>query len=331
MTGENKMFTSFKWNKTTSDSITFGDRSQNKVLGHGKIAITTEHSISKVLVESLDYNLLSISQLYEMSYNSLFTNKGVTVFRRSDGSFAFKGVVRGKLYLVDFVPEEVELDKCLIAKRNMGWLWHRRLAHVGTRNLHKLQRDGHILGLTNIVFKKDRPCGACQAGKQVGAPHHAKNIMTTTQPLEMLHMDLFGHIAYISIDSNKYGLVIVDDYSYFTWVFFLHDKSETQEVIKKFLKRAQNEFDVKAKKIRSDNGSEFKNTQVEDYLDQEGIKHEFWHPILHNKMGWLKERIGLSLSGQGQCLMNTRPPTAFGLKLSIRRVTPLTGSIYIDC
>jgi hypothetical protein len=73
-----------------------------------------------------------------MGYNCLFTNKGVIVFRRSDGSFAFKGVLRGKLYLVDFVPEEVEHDKCLIAKRNMGWLWHCRLAYVGMRNLHKL-------------------------------------------------------------------------------------------------------------------------------------------------------------------------------------------------
>jgi transposase InsO family protein len=112
----------------------------------------------------------------------------------------------------------------------------------------------------------------------VGAPHHAKNIMTTTRPLEMLHMDLFGPIAYISIDGNKYGPVIVDDYSCFTSVFFLCDKSETQEVLKKFLKRAQNEFDAKVKKIRSDNGSEFKNTQVEDYFDQEGIEHEFSAP-----------------------------------------------------
>jgi hypothetical protein len=217
MTGEKKMFTSFEKNEATSDSITFGDNSQGKVLGHGKIAITTEHSISKVLlVESLDYNLLSVSQLCKMGYNCLFTNKGVTVFRRSDGSFVFKGVLRGKLYLVDFVPEEVELDKCLIAKRNMGWLWHRRLAHVGMRNLHKLQKEGHIFGLTNIVFEKDRPCGACQAGKQVGAPHHVKNIITTTRPLEILHIDLFGPIAYISIGGNKYGLVIVDDYSRFT-------------------------------------------------------------------------------------------------------------------
>jgi transposase InsO family protein len=222
--------------------------------------------------------LLSVSQVCEMGYNCLFTDKGVTVFRRSDGYFAFKGVLRGKLYLVDFIPKKVELDRCLITKTNMGWLWHIRLAHVSMRNLHKLQKDSHILGLTNIVFEKDRSCSACQAGKQVGTHHHAKNIMTTTRPLEMLHMDLFGPVAYISIGGNKYGLVIVDDYSRFTWVFFLQDKSETQEVLNKFLRSAQNEFDVKVWKIRSDNDTEFKNTQIEDFLDKEGIKHEFLAP-----------------------------------------------------
>jgi hypothetical protein len=103
----------------------FGDNSEGKVLGYGKIAITTDYSISKVLlVDSLDYNLLSVSQLYEMGYNCLFTNKGVTVFSRCDGSYAFSGILKGKLYLVDFNPDELELDKCLIAKTNMGWLWH---------------------------------------------------------------------------------------------------------------------------------------------------------------------------------------------------------------
>jgi transposase InsO family protein len=75
-------------------------------------------------------------------------------------------------------------------------------------------------------------------------------------------MDLIGPVAYISIGGNKYGLVIIDDYSRLIWVCFLQDKSETQEVLKMFLRRAQNEFDAKVKKIRSDNGTEFKNTQV---------------------------------------------------------------------
>jgi hypothetical protein len=121
MTGERRAFTSFEKNECESDCITFSDNSQGQVLGFGKISITTEHSISKVLlVESLNYNLLSVSQLCEMGYNCLLTNKGVTIFRRSDGSFAFKGVLRGKLYLVDFIPKEVELDRCLITKINMG-------------------------------------------------------------------------------------------------------------------------------------------------------------------------------------------------------------------
>jgi hypothetical protein len=79
------------------------------------------------------------------------------------------------------------------------------------KNLHKLLKGEHILGLTNVHFEKDRVCSACQARKQVGAHHPHKNIMTTDRPLELLHMDLFGPIAYISIDGSKYCLVIVDD------------------------------------------------------------------------------------------------------------------------
>jgi hypothetical protein len=245
----------------------------------GKIAITNEHSISNVfLVELLGYNLLSVSQLCHMGYNCLFTNVDVSVFRRSDGSLAFKGVLDDKLYLVDFSKEEADLDACLIAKTSMGWLWHHRLAHVGMKNLHKLLKGDHVLGLTDVCFEKDRPCAACQVGKQVGNTHHSKNVMTTSRPLELLHMDLFGPIAYLSIGGSKYGLVIVDDFSHFTWVFFLQDKSETQGTLKHFLRRAQNEFELKVKKIRSDNGSEFKNLQVEEYLEEEGIKHEFSTP-----------------------------------------------------
>jgi hypothetical protein len=76
--------------------------------------------------------------------------------------------------------------------------------------------------------------------------------MTTIRPLEMLHIDLFGPVAYISIGGNKYVLIIVDNYSCFTWVFFLQDKSETQEVLKKFFRMAQNEFVAKVKKIRNE-------------------------------------------------------------------------------
>jgi transposase InsO family protein len=228
------------------------------VKGLGKIAISPDHSISNVfLIDSLDYNLLSVSQLCKMGYNCLFTDIGVTVFRRSDDSIAFKGVLEG---------------------------------HVGMKNLHKLLKGEHILGLTNVHFEKDRVCSACQPGKQVGVRHPHKNIMTTDRPLELLHMDLFGSIAYISIGGSKYCLVIVDDYSRFTWVFFLQEKSQTQETLKGFLRRAQNEFGLRIKKIRSDNGMEFKNSQIEGFLKEEGIKHEFSSPYTPQQNGVVERK-----------------------------------------
>jgi hypothetical protein len=221
MTGEKEMFTSYVKNIDSQDSIIFGDENQGKVKGLGKITISSEHSISNVfLVESLGYNLLSVSQLCNMGYNCLFTNVDVSVFRRSDGSLAFKGVLDDKLYLVVFEKEEAGLDACLIAKTSMGWLWHRRLAHVGMKNLHKLLKGEHVLGLTNVTFEKDRPCAACQEGKQVGNAHHSKNVMITSRPLELLHMDLFEPVAYLSIGRSKYGLVIVDDFPLHLGILF---------------------------------------------------------------------------------------------------------------
>ena len=100
-----------------------------------------------------------------MGYNCLFSDKGVEVFRREDSSIVFMGHLKNKLYLVDFNKSKANLETCLVAKSSMGWLWHRRLAHVGMRNLAKLQKDEHILGLTNVHFEKDRIYRACQARK----------------------------------------------------------------------------------------------------------------------------------------------------------------------
>jgi transposase InsO family protein len=185
----------------------------------------------------------------------------------------------------------------------MGWLWHRRLAHVGMKNLHKLLNVEHILGLTNVHFEKDRICSACQAGKQVAAHHPHKNVMTTERPLKLLHMDLFGPIACISIDGSKYCLAIVDDYSRFTCVFFLQEKPQTQETLKRFLRRAQNYFELRIKKIRSDNGTEFKNSQIEGFLEEEGIKHEFSSPCTPQQNG-VVERKNITLLDMARTMLN---------------------------
>jgi hypothetical protein len=141
--------------KKPTERIAFGGNGGGTIVGLRKVAISINHSISDVyLVESLDYNLLFVSQLCEMGYNCLFTNEGVTVFRRGDDSVAFKGELKGRLYLVDFSSDKAQLDTCLLTKSSLSWLWHRRLAHVGMNNLNKLLKGEHVLGLTNVHFEK---------------------------------------------------------------------------------------------------------------------------------------------------------------------------------
>jgi hypothetical protein len=114
--------------------------------------------------------------------------------------------------------------------------------------------------------------------------------MTTKRPLELLHINLFSPIAYMSIGGSKYCLVIVDDYSRFTWVFFLQEKSQTQETLKGFLRQAQNEVGLRIKKIRNNNGTEFKNSQIEGFLEDEGIKHEFSSPYTPQQNGVVERK-----------------------------------------
>jgi hypothetical protein len=112
-------------------------------------------------------------------------------------------VIYGESFTMYFTKVKVDPKACLVEKSDLGWLWHCRLAHVGMRNLAKLQKDEHILELTNVVFEKDRLCSACQAMKQVGVHHLANRILSSSRPLKILHMDLFGPIAYINISGNN--------------------------------------------------------------------------------------------------------------------------------
>jgi len=217
MTGESRMLKDFMDAMKPYMSIVFGGGSKGKVLGLGKVAITNDMSLANVmLVQSLQYNLLSVRQLASVGYDTLFGLTSVKVFRRDTLEVAFVGELDGNLYTVDFSKESTYHATSLMAKADKGWLWHRRLAHVGMRNLKDLLKGEHILGLTNVSFEKDRVCSACIAGKQHQAKHTPKNVVSTSRPLELLHVDLFGPPSWDSLGGKKYGLVIVDDYSRYT-------------------------------------------------------------------------------------------------------------------
>lgn len=161
----------------------------------------------------------------------------------------FKGFRYINLYLVDFTSEDANLRTCLFTKASLGWLWHRRLAHVGMSTLKKVLKKDMVRGLKDVVFEKDKPCSACQAGKQVANTHPTKAFMSTSRPLELLHMDLFGPTTYASAGGNLYRLVIVDDFSRYTWVFFLHYKSEVASIFKKFARRLKMNLITKSRRL----------------------------------------------------------------------------------
>ena len=154
------------------------------------------------------------------------------------------------------------------------------------------QRSKHNLlrGLKDVTFEKDKLCSACQAKKQVGNTHPKKSMMSTSKAFELMHMDLFGPTTYTSIGGNKYGFVIVDDFTRYTWVFFLVDKSEVFDTFKSFVKRCHNDFETTIKRVRSDNGSEFKNIRIDELCDEFRIRHQFSSKYAPQSNGFVERK-----------------------------------------
>jgi hypothetical protein len=207
MIGDSRMFNSIKSNNSGISSITFGDNSKGDVKGLGRIAISNDISISNMLlVESLNFNLLSVAQLCDLGFKCIFGVDNVKIISVDGSNLIFKCFRYENLYLVHFNTSEAQLLTCLLTKSSMGWLWHRRLGHVRMKQLNKLVKHDLLRGLKDVTFEKDKLCSACQAGKQVGNTHPKKSTMSTSMAFELLHMDLFGPTTYTSIGETNMDL-----------------------------------------------------------------------------------------------------------------------------
>ncbi|GJR83657.1 putative ribonuclease H-like domain-containing protein [Tanacetum coccineum] len=166
---------------------------------------------------------------------------------------------------------------CLIAKATTDESnkWHRRLGHVNFKNLNKLVKGNLVRGLPSKLFQNDHTCVACQKGKQHKASCKAKTVSSISHSLQLLHMDLFGPTSVRSLNHKTYCLVITDDFSRFSWVFFLRTKDETSGILKDFIRQIENQLNQKVKTIRCDNGTEFKNRDVIEFCGSKGIKREY--------------------------------------------------------
>ncbi|GKA61603.1 putative ribonuclease H-like domain-containing protein [Tanacetum coccineum] len=226
---------------------------------------------------------------------ALFTNTACFVlspdFKLHDESqFLLKISRKNNMNCVDMkkiVPKESLT--CLVAKATLdeSMLWHRRLGHINFKTINKLVKDNLVRGLPLKRFENDQICVACLKGKQHKASCKFKGQNSITQPLFMLHMDLFGPNFASSLMNKKYCLVVTDDYSRFTWVFFLASKDETSGILKNFITEIENLVDKKVKIIRCDNRTEFKNRVINEFCKQKGIKREYSNRVIivkpHNK------------------------------------------------
>ncbi|GKA23593.1 putative ribonuclease H-like domain-containing protein, partial [Tanacetum coccineum] len=154
-------------------------------------------------------------------------------------------------------------------------LWHRRLGHINFKTINKLMRGNLVRGLPSKIFENDHTCVACQKGKQHKASCKTKTMSSISQPLQMLHMNLFGPTSVKSIMKEMYCLVVTDDFSRFSWVFFLATKDETSGILKAFITGIKNQINYRVKIIRCDNGTEFKNKEMNQFYKMNGIKREF--------------------------------------------------------
>ncbi|GJV58704.1 putative ribonuclease H-like domain-containing protein [Tanacetum coccineum] len=263
--------------------VAFGG-SKGYITGKGKIKTGKLDFEDVCFVKELQhFNLFSVSQMCDKKNKVLFTDSECLVlspeFKLPDENQVLLKIPRqNNMYsfnLENIVPSGGLA--CLIAKATTDESnkWHRRLGHVNFKNLNKLVKGNLVRGLPSKIFQNDHTCVACQKGKQHKASCKAKSVSSISHSLQLLHMDLFGPTSVRSLNHKTYCLVITDDFSRFSWVFFLRTKDETSGILKDFIRQIENQLNQKVKTIRCDNGTEFKNKDVIEFCGSKGIKREY--------------------------------------------------------
>ncbi|GJV34273.1 putative ribonuclease H-like domain-containing protein [Tanacetum coccineum] len=317
MTGNKDQLEDFE--EFNGGSVTFGG-SKGYISGKGKIRVGNLDFDSVSFVKELGhFNLFSISQICDKQHKVLFTETECLVvssdFKMPDENQILLKVPRHhNMYSFDMkTPTPAKGFACLIAKATSdeSKLWHRRLGHINFKNLNKLVKGNLVRGLPSKVFKNDHTCVACHKGKQHRASCKAKLERLITEPLHTLHMDLFGPTSVKSINHASYCLVITDDCTRFSWVFFLASKDETSGILQNFIRQIENQLSHRVKIIRSDNGTEFKNRDMLEFCGNKGIKQEYSNARTPQQNG-VAERMNRTLIEAARTMLaDSLLPTTF--------------------
>nr|GEY76282.1 retrovirus-related Pol polyprotein from transposon TNT 1-94 [Tanacetum cinerariifolium] len=238
MTGDRSQLVNFVQKFLGTDK--FGNDHVAKIMGYGDYQIRNVTISWVYYVEGLGHNLFSVGQFCDSDLEVAFRQHTCFICNL-DGVDLLPGSRGNNLYTLSLQDMTASSPICLLSKasKTKSWLWHRRLSHLNFGAINHLARQGLVRGLPKIKFEKDHLCSACAIGKSTRKTHKPKSKDTNQEKLYLLHMDLCGPMRVESVNGKKYILVIVDDYSRFTWVKFLKSKDEASDFIIKFLKMIQ--------------------------------------------------------------------------------------------
>nr|GEY70512.1 putative ribonuclease H-like domain-containing protein [Tanacetum cinerariifolium] len=305
MTGNMSYLSDFQ--ELNGGYVAFGGNPKGgKISGKGKIKTGKLDFKDVYFVKELKFNLFSVSQMCDKKNKVFFTDSECLVlspdFKLPDESQVLLRVPReNNMYnvnLKDIVPSG-DLT-CLFAKAtiNESNLWHRRLGHINFKTINKLVKGNLVRGLPTKVFENNHTYVGCKKGKQHRASCKTKPVSSVNQPLFRLHIDLFRPTFVKSLNKKHYCLIITDDYSRFTWVFFLATKDETSPTLTNFITGLKNQLSLKVKVIRSDNEAKFKNSDLNQLCGIKGIKKGIYC-TQDSSAKWLKQLILLVMSRIG--------------------------------
>ncbi|GJW14821.1 retrovirus-related pol polyprotein from transposon TNT 1-94 [Tanacetum coccineum] len=298
MTGNKSLFSTYK--AYDGGNVVFGSNLKGKIIGKGTIS-NDSLTISNVEhVDNLAFNLLSVGQICDNKCQVLFTEEGSEIIK--DGKIIGNGIRKNGLYVMKLGNKSQD-KLCLATVVDNSTLWHRRLGHANMRLIQSLSSKELVRNLPKLKYDKHF-CDACKIGKQAHASHKAKNMVSTKRCLELLHMDLFGPSAIKSYGGNLYTLVVVDDYSRYTWTRFLKTKNEAFEKFEILSRKIQNQLGSSIIAIRTDHGREFDNeVQFGAYCDAQGITHNFSAPRTPQSNG-VVERKNRTLQEMSRTMLN---------------------------
>nr|GFA30425.1 hypothetical protein [Tanacetum cinerariifolium] len=170
-------------------------------------------------VEGLGHNLFSVGQFYDADLEVAF-RRNTCFVRDMDGVDLLKGNRSTDLYTINLHEMASASPICLMARATptKSWLWHQRLSHLNFDTINDLAKNDLIFGLPKFKYAKEHLCPSCKQEKSKRASHPPKPVPNSKQRLHLLHMDLCGPMRVASINGKWYVLMIVNDYSRYTWV-----------------------------------------------------------------------------------------------------------------